>query len=54
MHLMLTYRNSDELKFVGYADADIVGLVIQGSPRQVTLPPPPMEELYQGKAPNKV
>jgi hypothetical protein len=50
MHLMLTYRNSDELKFVGYADADIVGLVIQGSPRQVTLPPPPNGGAISGKS----
>jgi hypothetical protein len=24
-HIMLTYRMSDELKFVGYADADFAG-----------------------------
>jgi hypothetical protein len=24
-HVMLTYRKSDELKFVGYADADFAG-----------------------------
>jgi hypothetical protein len=52
-HLMLTYRNSDELKFVGYADADFAGVVIQGSPRQVTFSSS-LRELYHGKAPNKL
>jgi hypothetical protein len=51
-HLMLSYRMSDDLKFVGYADADFMG----GDSRKSTSVTfsSSLEELYRGKAPNKL